>query len=414
MPLLKTSWRRIRAQREPDAFRRRLVNFQLKREFIKGALSRRTYKPLIKPYIGGASIWRWEDFASDNIDSETYAGVMAGQQEAFHKIRRIIGRYWHDEEAHRLAQRANLDGKFITRAKPEKESLPLYACSGELEANRMNNARILKLSKGQATEIRGHATWEYSPSLNFERDGGGQPETQFLITEPLTRLVCKLVDELGPQRKNGGHIHINCKGDPATGDRVYHACRLHMSWMRWLVGAVRRRNHWCPVMKCPCHSCRNSSRGSHGMQPTFGEAQRVKRSAVSANTWDRTGTIEIRLWGTTQNPSEWLGRRDLMQALARWSETHNSRRPDGTNYPITQAVGSMAWEQFFTWAAQAAPKGLAYALRTLRRKARSSRNNLDAQAARSLMIQWEASGLTCQGYRSRQRITPTTTTAQQA
>jgi len=410
---LHKSRRRVRSQREPDCFKRRMVDFQLKREFVLGALQRRTYKPFIKPQIG-SSINQWERFVSEYINTTTYAEMLAGQRKAYHDIRRMIGAFWHEQENRQISRRVNADGKFIKRPKAEKDSLPLYACSGELEANRMRNDRIHKLSRGNSHEERGAAIWEYSPSLNFERDGGGQPETQFLITEPLTRLVCKLVAELGPQKKNGGHIHINCQGKADIGERVFHAYRLHMSWMRFLVGPVRRRNHWSPVMSCSCSSCRHSSRHSQGIQPSFAEAKNVKRAAVSLNTWDRTGTVEIRLWGTTSNPSEWLGRRDLMQALARWSENNPSRRPDGTNYPITQAVGSMSWDMFFSWAAQAAPKGLAYALRTLRRKARSSRNNVDAQAARSLMIQWESSNLTCQGYRCRQRITPTTTTAQQA
>ena len=376
--------------------------FRIKREFVRAAVSRKTYRTHLAPWLGRACE-SFEAISSTYMNWDTLQAAIRGQQEAYYQIRQDLGRYWHDREQDVIKVRMPKHGRYIKPEGSEKDELPLYACSGELEANRMKAAKIIKLSKGHATmNGRSHAKWRQSSGLVFSQDGGGQAETQFLITPERTRLVCGLVLELGPQRCNGGHIHLNCKGDEAIGERVFNAFRYHISWTRWLVGSVRRRHRWSPVLPY-----QNDSRFESGIQRTFEEAKRVKRAAVSANTWSRTGTIEMRIWGTTSNPAEWLGRRDLMIAIARWSETHaaDCLEPDCTTKRICNSTGAEAWPFFFRWAATHAPKGLAYALKTLRRKARSSRRNIDSDQARQLMGQFEASGLTCAGYRRRNRIT---------
>ena len=378
--------------------------FRLKKEFVLAALNRKTYRTHLSPWLGRACD-SFDSFASNYLNYDTLQAAIKGQSSAYYAIRQELGRYWHDREQDIIKGRMPRAGKYIRPLGAEKDELPLYACSGELEANCMKVGKILKLSKEKGRmDGRQHASWKHSPSLVFARDGGGQAECQFLITPARARLVCSLVADLGPQKNNGGHIHLNCKGDEAIGERVFNAFRYHISWTRWLVGSVRRRHRWSPVT-----THQNDTRHESGVQRTFQEAMRVKRAAVSANTWSRTGTIEMRLWGTTSNPTEWLGRRDLMIAIARWSETHaaDCLEPDGTTKRISNSTGAEAWPSFFRWAAAGAPKGLAYALRTLRRKARSSRRNIDSTNARQLMGQFEASGLTCAGYRRRNRITTT-------
>ena len=401
---LRKTTRRARARKTMTTADYQKGLFKLKKEFVLAALNRKTYRSHLSPWLGRACD-SFDSFASNYLNYDTLQAAIKGQSSAYYAIRQELGRYWHDREQDVIKARIPRAGKYIRPLGAEKDELPLYACSGELEANCMKVEKIIKLSKEKGRmDGRHHASWKHSPSLVFARDGGGQAECQFLITPARARLVCSLVEDLGPQKNNGGHIHLNCKGDEAIGERVFNALRYHISWTRWLVGSVRRRHRWSPVT-----THENDTRYESGVQRTFQEAVRVKRAAVSANTWSRTGTIEMRLWGTTSNPAEWLGRRDLMIAIARWSETHaaDCLEPDGNNKRISNSTGAEAWPSFFRWAATHAPKGLAYALRTLRRKARSSRRNIDSDQARQLMGQFEASGLTCAGYRRRNRIATT-------
>lgn len=266
---------------------------------------------------------------------------------------------------------------------------PLYSCSGELEADHMNVSRILKISHGKASTHSRHAEWRHSKHLNFSRDGGGQAETQFHIRPELANVVCKLVSSIGRLNRNGGHIHINCQMDENVGRRVFDSLRYHLSWTRWLVPFARRDNHWSKV---------------DNVQDTFEQAKNVKPCALSANTWRRTGTVEMRLWGTSAKPEDWLGRAALMKAIAKWSEHYNAT---GTGIkPISNETAAEAWPMFFHWACRNEPEGLGYALKTFRKKVRSSATaRLDRQAATTFMQQWEDSGLTCRGYRCRQRVT---------
>jgi hypothetical protein len=366
---------------------RKRAEDMLKREFFLGAVRRKEIKALRREI--GITSNRFNRWLNHNTSESTIDHIMLGSKETLHECLRNIGRYWHDLATAHVLGRQNPHGKFIKPSLPPTEALPLYACSGELEANLMNTNRICKMSRGKAQVMRCTAQWKYSDKFIFTRDGGGQAETQFLITPQFTKLVCGLVDEIGPMSRNGGHIHINCKGDEAIGERVFNAMRYHLSWTRWLVGSVRRNHTWAPV---------------GGTQSTFRRAIGYKQAAVAANTWNRTGTIEMRLWGTTSKASEWLGRRDLMQAIARWSESNRSMDIDGNPLPITRSVGSIAWVQFFTWASSNAPEGLAYALKTIRRKARASRRNLDQSVCSEMLLAFEQSGLTCRGYRRRQPV----------
>lgn len=273
--------------------------------------------------------------------------------------------------------------------KPLHIEYPLYSCSGELEADRMDTQRLFKISRGEAKAAGSHYLWRQSKHLNFARDGGGQAEVQFHIRPELTKVVCGLVKDIGRINRNGGHIHLNCKQDEEIGRRVFNSMRYHLSWSRWLVPYARREHSWSSV----------TSTGA-----TFEDAKRIKASAISCNTWSRTGTVEMRLWGTTNKETEWMGRRDLMQSIAKWSETNNA--VEFGVKPINQETASAAWPAFYQYASRFAPAGLAYALKTFRKKIRSSATaSLDRNAAIVFMRSWEDSGLTCRGYRCHTRVT---------
>jgi hypothetical protein len=273
--------------------------------------------------------------------------------------------------------------------KPLHIEYALYSCSGELEANRMDIHRLFKISRGNGSQYGSHYLWRHSKHLNFSRDGGGQAEVQFHIRPELVRVVCGLVSEIGRVNKNGGHIHLNCQMDEQIGERVFNSLRYHLSWTRWLVPYARREHNWSSVS---------------ATAQTFHEAKRVKACALSCNTWNKTGTVEMRLWGTSDKESEWLGRRNLMQSIAKWSES-NDPCEFGVK-PINQETAATAWPAFYQYASRFAPEGLAYALKTFRKKIRSTATaSLDRNAAIGFMRSWEDSGLTCRGYRCRTRCT---------
>lgn len=271
---------------------------------------------------------------------------------------------------------------------PLYESMPLYTCSGELEATSMDTYRIHKISKGKATSYRRHSLWKHSAHLNFAQDGGGQAETQFLIRPELTRIVCSLVSSIGSQSRNGGHIHINCGKDEAIGNRVYSALRYNLTWMRWLVNYSRRSGHW-------------SNMGT--VAPTFDRARTIKATALSANTWNKTGTVEVRLWGTSKKVEDWIGRRDIMQAIAKWSEVQDINNLN--LYPLAEETTRVAWPEFVRWSAVNAPEALAYALRTIRKKCRSrSTPQKDKEACNLLWQEFELIGVRVRGFRRRNPV----------
>ena len=358
----------------------------LYRKHARGAflrfLNARRKGRIVRTKFKALELW---DLFTNQLDNNDYQDLAVYPQSR--PMQRQLGRFIADYERH-----------VINEMMPKKVelarhlALPLYACSGELEADNMQSERIIRISRGVASQNRVTARWKQSEALNFATDGGGQAETQFLIRPELARIACGLVRTIGRPQRNGGHIHINCRMDEQIGERVFDALRYHLSWTRWLVPVARRRHNWASVNNTPYR---------------FTNAKRIKACAVSANTWHTTGTVEMRLWPTSDKAEVWLGRRDLMQGIAKWSETHASRTGDDPA-AISQTTAVVAWESFFRWAAVNAPEGLSYALKVLRKKARAVRGEgVEKRACTDLMRIFENARITVRGYRTRNRVTST-------
>jgi hypothetical protein len=347
-----------------------------KREIYRMALGRKTFRAIFRNFSIN-ELWN-RVYNNTNINLNTsLEDLLNHRKEIGYTIRRIEKEYINSHEVPKKAD------------KPLFEAMPLYTCSGELEATGMDVHRINKISKGKGMLYRRHCLWKHSAHLNFAQDGGGQAETQFLIRPELTRLVCGLVTSIGSQSRNGGHIHINCGKDEAVGHRVYAALRFNLTWMRWLVPYSRRSGHW-------------SNMGT--VASCFDRAKTIKATALSANTWNRTGTVEMRLWGTSKKPEDWLGRRDIMQAIANWSaETMDIN--DVYAYPLAEETTRIAWPAFVRWSAVNAPEALAYALRTIRKKCRSRATaQKDKDACNLLWQEFESTGVRVRGFRRRNPV----------
>ena len=251
--------------------------------------------------------------------------------------------------------------------------LPLYTCSGELEAGSLHY----------------HQARQERPYWHVGRDGGGQPEIRFRVNPLLTVRACKLVCRIGSQERNGGHIHINCQKNTEIGTRVYAAFRTHLVWFRYLANASRRNGRWSSVANTPAH---------------FTEARRIKGAAISCNTWQRTGTVEIRIWGTTSKPAEWAFRTRLMQSMAQMSETVEHLNPP----PIHREVCIEAFMSYACWAVVNDPQTLRELLNAFRKKTRGTRDRIGAQMAGQLVAGFDASELVLRGYRRRATITENT------
>ena len=262
-------------------------------------------------------------------------------------------------------------------------SLPLYACSGELEADALHYNKMHSLSRKKT------AFWDIG------RDGGGQYEIRFRLAGKLPQLASGLVSRLGTTSRNGGHIHLNCQGDEQIATRVFDKMREQLAWMRYLCPLHRRRGRWSNV---------------DGVQTTFQGAKRVKAAALSAYSWSQTGTVEMRIWGTTDNPAEWSFRARLMQAVARMSETEPVTQINGSAL-IDSSARRTGWGDFFRWAAQNDPQILRETLHALRKKGRTTRDTRGAQRARECVEQFDASFVRLSGYR-RRTITENNTTGQ--
>jgi hypothetical protein len=287
-----------------------------------------------------------------------------------------------------------------TRPKPEMpywDKLPLYECSGELEATSLRAYKLHPSGHTISTNrIRGYR----KPYWDVGRDGGGQHEIRFRITHRIPDVACNLVRSAGSIERNGGHIHLNCKRDEEIGKAVFHSFRYHLSWFRYLAPLTRRRSRWCGVQET----------GS------WTQAQSVKFAAVSANTFRHTGTVEIRLWPTSRNPSEWRFRASLMKAMARWSED-NAERDHET--PISNETAPQAWESFYQWASIHEPETLKAVLKAMKAKARSisSTRNVDrfgAAKCDEFVRQFDATDIRLRGYRRavRQPVTAVCSTDQ--
>jgi hypothetical protein len=342
------------------------------RRVYRMALSRKTFKAIYRKY----SIKQLWDHVTNHVN--IWAGCEFNQQTTI-----LIG------SAIRSLEKKHIRERVIPKKDlPLYESMPLYTCSGELEATRMDTYRIRKLAKGKSSSTSRHELWRHSAHLNFARDGGGQAETQFLIRPELARIVCNLVTSLGSQSRNGGHIHINCGKDEAVGERVYSALRYNLTWLRWLVPYSRRSGHWSQMNTVCC---------------SFNRAKSVKATALSANTWNRTGTVEMRLWGTSKKPEDWLGRRNIMQAIAKWSELKDVHSLN--SYPLAEETTRIAWPEFVRWSAVNAPEALAYALRVIRKKCRSrSTPPKDKEACDLLWREFESTGIRVRGFRRRNPV----------
>ena len=367
----------IMPKHAPTRFERRQKELQAGMSFIRMVAKRKKMSKLRKE----ASILHlWQNFRSRHIDSEHLDQIINPTKDSI----KMIGQYAADHEDALISYRMP-----VKEEKPYYKELPLYACSGELEADSMNSTKIYNLAKGlhREHETRSHSVtryWKYSDKLEFKRDGGGQAETTFLIRPELARIVCKSVARIGRLNRNGGHIHINCQKDEQIGRRVFAALRFHLCWMRWLAGSVRRNHQWSQMS---------------GVADTFDEATQ-KACAITRYTWNRTGTIEMRLWGTSHKPEDWLGRAALMQAIAKWSEDYSPALQ-----PIDQNAETTAWPLFFTWASTNAPEALRYTLTQFRKRSRSTvLNPADKESAIRLMSVFEQSGVTVAGYRRRRLV----------
>jgi|688.fasta_scaffold01478_46 hypothetical protein len=278
---------------------------------------------------------------------------------------------WKGEEEKQLRRLEKAALVSLTAYKGQYESknyatrLPLYACSGELEAN------AIKYTTGAKRD-----TFDF---WNVGRDGGGQHEIRFRIHPTITALACKQVTRIGSQSRNGGHIHINCQHNAETGRRVFDAFRAHLVWIRFLANAARRNGRWSAVDNTPAD---------------FATACRTKAAAISCNTWNHTGTVEMRLWGTTAKAEEWAFRARLMQSLARMSETVTTCRT-----PLTRENTLPVFMEFATWAAANDPQTLRETLHRLRKKGRTTADRIGAQQCREMVTAFDASEIRLTGYR---------------
>jgi hypothetical protein len=287
--------------------------------------------------------------------------------------------------------------------------LPLYACSGELECSRADYSGSIR-----------HRVTEF---WNMGHDGGGQPEIRFRIAGSLPRLACSKVRTLGPASRNGGHIHLNCRADEWIGARTFFAFRYHLSWFRYLENSTRRNHRHTAVDATP-----RDWRGAKG----------IKFAAISANNWNKFGTVEVRMWGPCKNAKEWFKRAEFMKAMARWAEFAESTPADGTllatpeslPYPgspagwipagvpgsatphwlsrpplIKNENSKVAWLDFARWCASAAPDVLRWVLQKFNKKARASRDQRGRMMARVYVDLFNQSDIRLARYR-RPVITP--------
>lgn len=362
----------------------------LRSEFFKQVAKRGPIKEAVRKYKRYALIW--EDY-KNNLEFEAVRMVGKGGRLGQTQLRDqsiLIGRILNDQEDRVVSQAQYLiEEDRRTKLGKRCEQLPMFACSGELEADAMKADKIAKLARYNGQPNRVTYSWKHSEMLDFGQDGGGQAETRFLIEGKFPEIVEKCVRTIGSPEKNGGHIHINCQGREDIAEKVFMSFRYHLSWFRWLVPPVRRHHRWAAVERVPSN---------------WYDAKQQKAAAISGNTFYRTGTVEIRLWPTSQLASEWRGRAALMKAMAWWAMEY----PPTVARDITKETGEAAWTQFFVWASRNHPEGLRYALRVLRRKGQSSTSDADREACAHLYKLFTDSGITVAGFRRRNNTTSDT------
>ena len=337
-----------------------------RRIFFKMCSSRRITRHLLRGKRQMRIASMWSEFKGDNSNTLRRCKPQ--------EMLRIVGRWLGNYETYFL----NEESRTVT--KTLAETLPLYACSGELEFDSIRGDKATRLGS------------ERGSFWSLGRDGGGQHELRFRIAGRVPKAAVSLVSGLGQISRNGGHIHINCKGDEAIGSRVFHALRYHLSWMQWMMPKSRRELRFCPVSD---------------VRYTFREARELKYAAVSCVSWNVTGTVEMRVWPSSRLETDWTGRAGLMQSIAKWSEGEADRMTDDRAISIDSASTRLAaWEEYFTWAAIHDKKNLRWTLRKLKDKARSlsytpSGSGVDIEGARHcirLVQRFEASGVSLSRY----------------
>lgn len=309
------------------------------------------------------------------------------------EVRRELGKFFRKREKNLL--QATLPAP---REPQYHDKLPLYACSGELEADGLRHGYYRPDGRYVSNSGKTNYRKQY---WNVGRDGGGQHEIRFLIAHRLTDTACGLVHRLGSTARNGGHIHINCKRDEEIGQSVFYALRYHLSWFRYLAPLTRRRSRWCNV----------HDTGS------WGDALNRKYAAVSANTFLHTGTVEVRLWPTSRRAEEWRFRASLMRAVAKWAEDNTQR---DCETPISNETAVQAWESFYRWAAIHEPETLKAILRAMKAKTRTigsrsgTADRFGAAKCDEFVRQFDATDIRLRGYRRavRQPVTAVCSTDQ--
>jgi hypothetical protein len=352
----KSLSRKRKAAAEHFAWLEEMEERDKKQIFGKAILRRRRFRALIRSKA--VSLIDTLHSMIDDVDAEAW---LVDSRALAHHVKGLE-RYFFRTKV--IETKGRFEGKEY------HDRLPLYACSGELEA----------------ASLHYHRNRQERLYWHVGRDGGGQPEIRFRIHPTTTAKACKLVSRIGSQSRNGGHIHLNCRKNDEIGNRVFHGLRANLVWMRYLANHARRSGRWSSVDNTP---------------NTFAEAKRIKGCAISCNTWNHTGTVEMRLWGTTAKPETWAFRSRLMQSIARMTETESQ--------PMLQMLRENAAPTFLTfarWAAQHDPQTLRETLHEMRRKSRTNADRIGADQCRALVAAFDASEIRLTGYRRRSTITP--------
>lgn len=369
--ILATAWRRAYAKWQEQVEARRS---QLRRNVALIVAACLKHRKFLRAWCRKNEGLRLQHFIDEVSDHFGDSWILHSTPK---QVRQEIGKFFGNREKSLLRN--------ALHPKPDKpywDKLPLYECSGELEASSLRPIKYLPSGRCVSTSgVRGYR----KPYWDVGRDGGGQHEIRFRIAHRIPDVACNLVRSAGSIERNGGHIHLNCKRDEEIGKAVFHSFRYHLSWFRYLAPLTRRRSRWC------------------GVQDTgsWSQAQSVKFAAVSANTFRHTGTVEIRLWPTSRKASDWRFRASLMKAMARWSEDNDER---DHNTPISNETAPQAWEAFYRWAAIHEPETLKAVLKAMKAKARSidSTRNVDrfgAAKCDEFVRQFDASDIRLRGYR---------------
>lgn len=385
--ILAVAWKRAKAKWELAALLRRSQWKHNVALIVYECLKHRKYLRTYTRKYEGQGLQHFVQIVRDNYGDEWVVDTKTSE------VRRELGKFFRRREKNLL--QATLPSP---REAQYHDKLPLYACSGELEADGLRSGYYRP--DGRFVSNRGKTSYR-KQYWNVGRDGGGQHEIRFLIAHRLTDAACNLVQRLGSTSRNGGHIHINCKRNELLGRSVFHALRYHLSWFRYLAPLTRRRSRWCNVQDT----------GS------WSDALNRKYAAVSANTFLHTGTVEVRLWPTSRRADEWRFRANLMRSVAKWAEDNDER---DNETPINNETAVQAWESFYRWAAIHEPETLKAILRAMKAKTRTigsrsgTADRFGAAKCDEFVRQFDATDIRLPGYRRavRQPVTAVCSTDQ--